>query len=199
MSAAASGSVADTATGVGIPLALAAGLVSFLSPCVLPLVPGYISTVGGRGAERPRARRRAQAARTEPAVHRGLLADLHPARPRRDERGRGAARPHRHAAAGRRHSHHHHGRGVPGGAVRELPELRVALAAAAHARRPRQPARRGGGVRDRVDAVHERDARRDPHAGRGVELGGRTARCCSRSTPRGSRSRSWRSRSASST
>ncbi|HUB72445.1 MAG TPA: cytochrome c biogenesis protein CcdA [Solirubrobacteraceae bacterium] len=38
---------ADTATGVGIPVALAAGLVSFLSPCVLPLVPGYLSTVIG--------------------------------------------------------------------------------------------------------------------------------------------------------
>jgi cytochrome c-type biogenesis protein len=38
---------ADTASGVGIPLALAAGLVSFLSPCVLPLVPGYLSTVIG--------------------------------------------------------------------------------------------------------------------------------------------------------
>lgn len=37
----------DTASGVGIPLAMAAGLVSFLSPCVLPLVPGYISTVIG--------------------------------------------------------------------------------------------------------------------------------------------------------
>jgi cytochrome c-type biogenesis protein len=37
----------DTATGVGIPLALAAGLVSFLSPCVLPLVPGYLATVIG--------------------------------------------------------------------------------------------------------------------------------------------------------
>ncbi len=44
--AAASGS-GDAATGVGIPLALAAGLVSFLSPCVLPLVPGYLSTVIG--------------------------------------------------------------------------------------------------------------------------------------------------------
>jgi cytochrome c-type biogenesis protein len=52
---------ADAATGVGIPLALAAGLVSFLSPCVLPLVPGYLSTVigvtpadlkGGVGARR---------------------------------------------------------------------------------------------------------------------------------------------------
>ena len=28
-------------------LAFAAGLVSFLSPCVLPLVPGYLSTVSG--------------------------------------------------------------------------------------------------------------------------------------------------------
>lgn len=37
----------DTASGVGIPLAVAAGLVSFLSPCVLPLVPGYLSTVIG--------------------------------------------------------------------------------------------------------------------------------------------------------
>jgi cytochrome c-type biogenesis protein len=40
-------STSDTATGVGIPLALAAGLVSFLSPCVLPIVPGYLSTVIG--------------------------------------------------------------------------------------------------------------------------------------------------------
>ncbi len=37
----------DSASGVGIPLAIAAGLVSFLSPCVLPLVPGYLSTVIG--------------------------------------------------------------------------------------------------------------------------------------------------------
>lgn len=40
-------SASDTASGVGIPLALTAGLVSFLSPCVLPLVPGYLSTVIG--------------------------------------------------------------------------------------------------------------------------------------------------------
>jgi len=43
----AAASSADAATGVGIPLALAAGFVSFLSPCVLPLVPGYLSTVVG--------------------------------------------------------------------------------------------------------------------------------------------------------
>jgi cytochrome c-type biogenesis protein len=44
---AAAGQASDTATGVGIPVAIAAGLVSFLSPCVLPLVPGYLSTVIG--------------------------------------------------------------------------------------------------------------------------------------------------------
>lgn len=37
----------DTASGIGIPVAFGAGLVSFLSPCVLPLVPGYISSVTG--------------------------------------------------------------------------------------------------------------------------------------------------------
>jgi cytochrome c-type biogenesis protein len=37
----------DPASGIGIPVAFVAGLVSFLSPCVLPLVPGYISAVAG--------------------------------------------------------------------------------------------------------------------------------------------------------
>jgi cytochrome c-type biogenesis protein len=40
----------DPAAGVGIFAALAAGVVSFLSPCVLPLVPGYLSTVSGVSA-----------------------------------------------------------------------------------------------------------------------------------------------------
>jgi cytochrome c-type biogenesis protein len=39
--------IATSTDTVGIPIALAAGLVSFLSPCVLPLVPGYLSTVVG--------------------------------------------------------------------------------------------------------------------------------------------------------
>jgi cytochrome c-type biogenesis protein len=37
----------DAASGIGLPLAFGAGLISFLSPCVLPLVPGYISAVAG--------------------------------------------------------------------------------------------------------------------------------------------------------
>jgi cytochrome c-type biogenesis protein len=47
----------DPANGVGIPLAVAAGLVSFLSPCVLPLVPGYISAVAGVAPDQASARR----------------------------------------------------------------------------------------------------------------------------------------------
>src|SRR6195256_3410898 len=37
----------DAASGIAIPAAFGAGLISFLSPCVLPLVPGYISAVAG--------------------------------------------------------------------------------------------------------------------------------------------------------
>jgi cytochrome c-type biogenesis protein len=40
----------DPAAGVGLLAALAAGIVSFLSPCVLPLVPGYLSAVTGVSA-----------------------------------------------------------------------------------------------------------------------------------------------------
>jgi cytochrome c-type biogenesis protein len=37
----------DPAAGIGLLAALGAGIVSFLSPCVLPLVPGYLSAVTG--------------------------------------------------------------------------------------------------------------------------------------------------------
>src|SRR5947209_4041321 len=41
-----------------LPLPLAAfvaGLISFLSPCVLPLVPGYVSLISGTGVEELRS------------------------------------------------------------------------------------------------------------------------------------------------
>jgi len=44
---------------LALPIALLAGLVSFASPCVLPLVPGYLAYVGGisdPGAKRDRSR-----------------------------------------------------------------------------------------------------------------------------------------------
>jgi cytochrome c-type biogenesis protein len=37
----------DPAAGIGILAAFGAGVVSFISPCVLPLVPGYLSAVTG--------------------------------------------------------------------------------------------------------------------------------------------------------
>lgn len=37
--------------GLSIPIAFVAGIVSFLSPCVLPLVPGYISMLSGASIE----------------------------------------------------------------------------------------------------------------------------------------------------
>lgn len=44
---------------LAVPIALAAGLVSFASPCILPLVPGYLGYVGGfAGAGQGRDRRR---------------------------------------------------------------------------------------------------------------------------------------------
>jgi cytochrome c-type biogenesis protein len=47
----------DPASGIGIPVAFGAGLISFLSPCVLPLVPGYISAVAGVRPSEIRPRR----------------------------------------------------------------------------------------------------------------------------------------------
>lgn len=46
------GSLVTGPLAVAIPVAIVAGLLSFLSPCVLPLVPGYLSYVTGlTGAE----------------------------------------------------------------------------------------------------------------------------------------------------
>ena len=57
--------------GISLPLVFAAGLVSFLSPCVLPLVPGYLSMVSGVSFEEIAARRRGLSTRV--AVTTGLF------------------------------------------------------------------------------------------------------------------------------
>src|SRR5262249_62419114 len=40
-------------SALGLLAAFAAGAVSFLSPCVLPLVPGYVSYLAGHSARNP--------------------------------------------------------------------------------------------------------------------------------------------------
>ena len=74
--------VTDGSLVVAVPVAVVAGLVSFLSPCVLPLVPGYLSFVTGlSGAElgeQPPARGPGPAPgdlleRTEAPVRRGRV------------------------------------------------------------------------------------------------------------------------------
>lgn len=44
------GTIADGSLVLAVPLAVTAGLLSFLSPCVLPLVPGYLAYVTGLSA-----------------------------------------------------------------------------------------------------------------------------------------------------
>ncbi|MET8339329.1 cytochrome c biogenesis protein CcdA [Streptosporangium canum] len=56
MSADLASTVASGSLALALPIALAAGLVSFLSPCVLPLVPGYLSYVTGMSADPKRGR-----------------------------------------------------------------------------------------------------------------------------------------------
>ncbi|MFF2485922.1 cytochrome c biogenesis CcdA family protein [Microbacterium sp. NPDC058062] len=47
--------VADGSLLIAIPIAILAGAISFLSPCVLPLVPGYLGFIGGAVSPRPAA------------------------------------------------------------------------------------------------------------------------------------------------
>jgi cytochrome c-type biogenesis protein len=73
--------VTDGSLLLAVPVAAAAGLVSFLSPCVLPLVPGYLSYVTGLSGEELGDTRRATTAQgdvlvqqeAQPTVRRGRV------------------------------------------------------------------------------------------------------------------------------
>ena len=86
------GLAAIHADPLGLLVAFGAGMLSFLSPCVLPLVPAYLSMVSGLSAaelsalRRPRGRRRAPAPQpvdpSRPVPGPGLPETVVPGRPR---------------------------------------------------------------------------------------------------------------------
>src|SRR4051812_7960425 len=75
------GHLAGGSLVLAVPVAFVAGLVSFLSPCVLPLVPGYLSYVTGLSAadlagDEPRPQGPGAMAATAPVTgvrHRGRV------------------------------------------------------------------------------------------------------------------------------
>ena len=56
------------------PIALAAGAITFLSPCCLPLVPGYLSYVTGMSGADAQQAATAQAPAAQPAAARAATA-----------------------------------------------------------------------------------------------------------------------------
>ena len=168
---AASVSSGEAATGVGIPVAIVAGLVSFLSPCVLPLVPGYLSTVIGvapADIQQAGARRVLVPSLLFIASFSSIFILL----------GLGAT------AVGSALNQHRETLETVGGAVIIAmgvlfiasqfvgpAELPVALGLAHAPGRERRAGGRGRRLRDRLDPLHERHPRGDPYAGRHLELG----------------------------
>ena len=65
--------IGSGALWIAIPVAMLAGLVSFLSPCVLPLVPGYLGFLGGAVAPRSTAASGAEGQATAQTTTRGRL------------------------------------------------------------------------------------------------------------------------------
>ena len=174
--------------------AFAVGFVSFISPCVLPLVPGYLSAVSGVSLAEMQRGERADVAILLPAIvfclsftavfvalgmtATGLGSTLQDQRGTLDK--------------------------VAGAVIIALgvfflltpfvpqAQPRVAPGRADRARRLGRPARRRRRVRGRVDAVRRPDARLDPHRRRDPGHRRPRARSCSRSTPP-----AWPSRSCS--
>ncbi len=143
--------------------AFAVGFVSFISPCVLPLVPGYLSAISGVSfAELSEGRGRMRVlgpslvfclSFTVMFVALGMSA-TGLGRTLTDHRDR--------AARDRRDRDHRDGRALPRNAVRAPPEPRVAAAGAPLARVDGRPGDRRARLRDRLAALHRPDARRDP-------------------------------------
>ena len=171
-------------------LAFGAGVLSFATPCVLPLVPGYLAAVGGIGPTTPgAARRRADAARRRPFVLGfGGLRRLRRARRRSPARARRLRA--EIAPGGRASSSSRWGSRCSAGAL-PLPSLPATPASRARGAALVGAPRRG--LRAQLDAL-----RRAGAGGRAGALGDRggapqAASCCS-CTRRASRCRPDRER-----
>ena len=57
---------------LGVAVAFGAGIVSFLSPCVLPLVPSYLSLMSGVGTSQLAVATRTDQRRLHAVLHTGL-------------------------------------------------------------------------------------------------------------------------------
>ncbi len=68
--------VIDGALWLAVPIAMLAGLISFASPCVLPLVPGYLGFLGGAAGPAGTGARPASASRTAPTGRGRLVAGV---------------------------------------------------------------------------------------------------------------------------
>ncbi len=62
---------------LALPIALAAGFVAFASPCVLPLVPGYLGYVSGFTGSTTTKRPTTRSGGGGVAVHSGVLHRVH--------------------------------------------------------------------------------------------------------------------------
>ena len=174
--------------------AFAVGFVSFISPCVLPLVPGYLSAVSGvslaemRSGERSLLEDPAARDRLLPVVH----DDLRRARDDRDRPRLDAAdqRGTLDKIAGA--DHHRARRLLPADAVRPAPEPRLAPGRADQPRRLRRPDRRR--ARRSRSPGRRASARRSARSSTSPRPRTPSARAasCSRSTPP-----AWPSRSCS--
>src|SRR5690242_9902197 len=63
----------DQTTTFGVGLAFAAGLLSFLSPCVLPLIPSYVTFITGMSLDDLTESGRARAERSRTVLVHGIL------------------------------------------------------------------------------------------------------------------------------